>query len=237
MKKLLLSAVCAAACVLGASAQDFVFYGSTDHGKTFFEVKNGDEITVKPVIEHIDYPSLGMSLDKIDADLIIKIQNNTSEEWTEANGLGVLSYKEVYNNNSVPSGVDTPQFSMCFGSCAPGTSWNVTVPAKDEKDGTPGVAGGTAGDHMGFSVQCFGEGLAEQVKFDSKYAINFKGGKDSIDFTIVYTSDDASVSGLEADSNAPKEYYTLQGVRVAEPVKGSICIVKQGSKVSKQVIR
>lgn len=230
MKKLLLSAACAVACVLGASAQDFVFYGSTDHGKTFFEVKNGDEITVKPVTEHIDYPSLGMSLDKIDADLIIKIQNNTSEEWTEANGLGVLSYKEVYNNNSVPSGVDTPQFSMCFGSCAPGTSWNVTVPAKGE-------AGGTAGDHMGFSVQCFGEGLAEQVKFDSKYAINFKGGKDSIDFTIVYTSDDASVSGLEADSNAPKEYYTLQGVRVAEPVKGSICIVKQGGKVSKQVIR
>lgn len=229
MKKLLLSAACAAACVLGASAQDFVFYGSTDHGKTFFEVKNGDEITVKPVIESMDYGALGIYY-KLNEDLIIKIKNNTKEDWNDVNGLAVLSYEEDYNKNILPEGFPEMKFSMCFGSCAMGTSWNCSVPAES-------VAGGSDGDHLGFSAMVGEEGLCEQVKFDSKYKINFKGGKDSIDFTIVYTSDDASVSGLEADSNAPKEYYTLQGVRVAEPVKGSICIVKQGSKVSKQVIR
>lgn len=47
-------------------------------------------------------------------------------------------------------------------------------------------------------------------------------------------------SGVEAvevaDENAPVEYFNLQGVRVANPENG-LFIVKQGNKVSKQVIR
>lgn len=47
-------------------------------------------------------------------------------------------------------------------------------------------------------------------------------------------------SGIEsvvaADENAPVEYYNLQGVRVANPTTG-LYIVKQGSKVSKAIIR
>ncbi len=52
---------------------------------------------------------------------------------------------------------------------------------------------------------------------------------------------DASASGIgdiavDNDENAPVEYYNLQGVRVAEPENG-LYIVKQGKKVTKQVIR
>lgn len=47
-------------------------------------------------------------------------------------------------------------------------------------------------------------------------------------------------SGVEnvavADANAPVEYFNLQGVRVAKPENG-LFIVKQGTRVSKQVIR
>lgn len=47
-------------------------------------------------------------------------------------------------------------------------------------------------------------------------------------------------SGIEsvvaADENAPVEYYNLQGVRVANPTTG-LYIIKQGSKVSKAIIR
>lgn len=47
-------------------------------------------------------------------------------------------------------------------------------------------------------------------------------------------------SGIEsvvaADENAPVEYYNLQGVRVANPTAG-LYIIKQGSKVSKAIIR
>ncbi len=41
---------------------------------------------------------------------------------------------------------------------------------------------------------------------------------------------------VEADENAPVEYYNLQGVRVSNPDKG-IYIVRQGSKVTRKVIR
>ena len=40
-----------------------------------------------------------------------------------------------------------------------------------------------------------------------------------------------------ADENAPVEYYNLQGIRLSEPVAGQIVIRRQGSKVSKIVVR
>lgn len=43
--------------------------------------------------------------------------------------------------------------------------------------------------------------------------------------------------GAEAiETEGPAEYYNMQGVRVAEPTTG-LYIVKQGNKVSKQLIR
>lgn len=45
-----------------------------------------------------------------------------------------------------------------------------------------------------------------------------------------------SIAGIEADENAPVEYYNLQGIRVAEPENG-LYIVRQGNKVSKKFIR
>lgn len=59
------------------------------------------------------------------------------------------------------------------------------------------------------------------------------------DFTLEQW--DANAAGVdniiaEEDVNAPAEYYNLQGVRVANPTPG-LYIVKQGKKVSKQVIR
>lgn len=44
----------------------------------------------------------------------------------------------------------------------------------------------------------------------------------------------AAVDGVEVDA-APAEYYNLQGVKVAQPEKGGIYIVRKGSKVTKQL--
>lgn len=44
------------------------------------------------------------------------------------------------------------------------------------------------------------------------------------------------VEGIESDSDAPAEYFNLQGVRVAEPENG-LYIKRQGNKVSKVIIR
>lgn len=43
-----------------------------------------------------------------------------------------------------------------------------------------------------------------------------------------------AVDGIEADSSAA-EYFSLQGVRVAEPQKGGLYIVRKGAKVTKRI--
>lgn len=76
-------------------------------------------------------------------------------------------------------------------------------------------------------------------------AIGHLSGKISINWTVLSTSyvksitvtylDDGVTTGVDAidtDTNAPKEYYNLQGVSVANPEKG-LYIVRQGNKVSK----
>lgn len=57
------------------------------------------------------------------------------------------------------------------------------------------------------------------------------------DFTLErLVSGSSAVEGIEADENAPVEYYNLQGVRVAEPANG-IFIVKKGNKATKQIFK
>lgn len=52
------------------------------------------------------------------------------------------------------------------------------------------------------------------------------------------TSDvNAPISVNTVDETFETEYYTLQGVRVSNPLKGNVMIVRQGNKVSKQIIR
>lgn len=55
--------------------------------------------------------------------------------------------------------------------------------------------------------------------------------------------DESGESGIEdivtdnVDENAPVEYYNLQGIRLSEPAAGQIVIRRQGSKVSKILVR
>ena len=68
----------------------------------------------------------------------------------------------------------------------------------------------------------------------------FKAYKNAEGKTI-YTTGDAvnafnGVEKIEADNNAPVEYYNLQGIKVANP-HGGIFIKKQGNKVSKVIVK
>lgn len=49
-----------------------------------------------------------------------------------------------------------------------------------------------------------------------------------------------NVTGIDtivSDANAPVEYYTLQGIRIANPEAGQIVIRRQGTQVSKMIMR
>lgn len=55
--------------------------------------------------------------------------------------------------------------------------------------------------------------------------------------TVLFEGDGSGVGSIVVDNeNAPVEYYNLQGVRVANPTPG-LYIVRQGTKVSKTVVR
>lgn len=57
------------------------------------------------------------------------------------------------------------------------------------------------------------------------------------DFTLEKYDNNSGVNDIIADEeNAPVEYYTIQGIRVNNPANG-LYIVKQGKKVSKQIIK
>ena len=66
---------------------------------------------------------------------------------------------------------------------------------------------------------------------------NASDSSDAISFTFKfnYTGENA-IDGIEAD-NAAAEYYNLQGVKVANPDKGGMYIVRRGAKVSKEIVR
>lgn len=50
-----------------------------------------------------------------------------------------------------------------------------------------------------------------------------------------YVDVTAGVGAVSADADGPVEYYSLQGVRLAAPAKGTLCIRRQGSRSEKIV--
>lgn len=58
---------------------------------------------------------------------------------------------------------------------------------------------------------------------------------------VNFTNSTGSPAGIAeigtADLNAPAEYYTPAGIRVANPAAGHVYIVRQGSKVSKMLVK
>ncbi len=98
----------------------------------------------------------------------------------------------------------------------------------------------TAGEEAKMEIE-----LAIQLGFDQA----FDGLTTSADFTVsckqgseevsvsFYLGDNAGLSSVTADTNAAKEYFDLQGRKVLNPANGGLYIVRQGSKVSKQIIR
>ncbi len=72
---------------------------------------------------------------------------------------------------------------------------------------------------------------------DKLYSWN--GRAEAMKATITINADISGVKDVIAsdDSNAPVEYYNLQGVRVSQPAAGQLLIKKQGNTVSKVLVK
>ncbi len=74
----------------------------------------------------------------------------------------------------------------------------------------------------------------EEKTFNFKPNINRIGLKGCWVKVLKVTDEgNAGIDEVEADSDAPAEYFNLQGIRVANPAQGNIYIKRQGSKVTK----
>ena len=82
--------------------------------------------------------------------------------------------------------------------------------------------------------------LADDNAYDGKSVTFTANGTTRIQTIKVYVVPVSGQNGIEdvimGDEDAPVEYYNLQGVRVMNPTAG-LYIVKQGSKVSKAILR
>lgn len=66
--------------------------------------------------------------------------------------------------------------------------------------------------------------------------IKVSSDSETLEFTIKFLLTDGSGVGENiADNNVAPEYYTIQGIRVAEPQKGQLYIERKGSKVTKRI--
>lgn len=249
MKKLLLSAAIAAACAGSAYAQSFEFYATTEtessvnsDGMTihtpinFSKITNGQTINIenKVKVTENEYQGNIFKFYGAEAALYVYVVNNTSTSWDAAlQNSPEFSYTLLKEADEIPAGVAKPDLPQnCFGgSCWMTNPFWITCPANSETMKSEGA-------DIALKTEYDDEAQAAATKFNRTYEYTAKLGSETLSFTLVFgNGGTASVEGIEADLNAPKEYYTLQGVKVAEPQKGSICIVKQGNKVSKQVIR
>lgn len=227
MKKILLSVALVAMSVFSMSALSFKVEVNG------VEVKEGDEIELTQ-LEAGTLPN--------DQVIIahMKLTNLTSNP-INASALG--EFLELAQAPT-PTGnmAEMPQF--CFDSCYPfmqddngvwkGGGPCVFEPNEVRTGNKAHVEYRPAYEGMGFwDVQELYPGVSI-LKFTLK---NNDDESDAITFNIKfnYTGNNA-IDGIEAD-NAAAEYYNLQGVKVANPEKGGMYIVRRGAKVSKEIVR
>ena len=224
MKKILLSVALVAMSVFSMSALSFkVEVGGV-------EVKEGDEIE----LTELETTVMG---DRIVAHM--KLTNLTS------NPIDALVLGEFLElaQAPTPTGNAASMPAFCFGSCY-GIPSEVGVEGGGDCIFQPNeVKEGDMGAHVEYlpayegsnwwDVQELYPGVSI-LKFTLK---NNDDESDAISFNIKfnYKGNDA-IDGIEAD-NAAAEYYNFQGVKVANPEKGGMYIVRRGVKVSKEIVR
>lgn len=89
---------------------------------------------------------------------------------------------------------------------------------------------------------CYVEGMFPVSSIDSWSVASMIGYTFGERYAATLTFDSEGSEGIsdvitDNSANVPAVYYNLQGVQVAAPSAGQVYIVKQGSKVSKQIIK
>ncbi|MCM1004915.1 MAG: hypothetical protein NC402_01310 [Prevotella sp.] len=229
MKKILLTALLAAAGAGMASAQSFETYlafSEEDANAGNYElVTNGNTYKAAYAVDG----------EEISLTIYPKFTNKTNQEMYMS--MNVKPIKSV--SNAADLGISDPDFSTCiFGNC-PTPEFKNGVYHYETFPGNYIPANGTSpgrfGEHSGFHV--FFDNAADIEKFSMDYVWEYiiEAAGETQTFTVLFqTPNVAGVEGIAAD-NTEAEYFNLQGLRVATPDAGQLYIKRQGGKASKVV--
>jgi len=223
MKTLLLSMAAVAVASLTAYAEDYEFLvGTQVENKAvtdFVPAQDGAEYVVHPHVQVVNE-----MISQVDCDIYPKAINNT-----DAPIQVVVNATLVQDNSVLPAGCF---FQTCFGGQCVSVPITTTLQAQASTPGTPG-------EHFGYSYTAFGSSdPLGDLQLDAKYniTVDMGNGAKTLSFVVHYLSEAAGISGIEA-TDAKAVYYNMQGMRVNEPVKGELYIVRQGSKTFKTFAR
>ncbi len=225
MKKLLLCAAIAAASMSANAASFSDYFNVTYEGQP---VSDGQTITINtywdPIVK--DYPELGDDPDwdytyQSEAKIIVNNKSNETHDF-----VAVLARTEPAISGEFPSiGSPLGWGQICAGvNCYTIINDVCTTPTNSIKPNET------------YELDIH----QNEIKVLTPVTFSLKLNTPNADECVVYfkfTHEQditLAVDGIEADS-ALEEYFNLQGVKVANPEKGNIYIVRKGSKVSKRL--
>lgn len=233
MKKILLSALLLAAGATAANAQSFEFYIGN-------ELEN-DKVTNYTLIKEGDVyvagNELNTNLGNFESIAYLLLKNKTAEP------LDVTMDIEIEKKEFSPEALDAnmDMASWCFfGNCSM-FGENLLHPelpdaTKSQLIAANGETPGGKGEHIEYAFMYENEEDVKKFKYDILHNCTVTANGETLHFSIAYKYDgsDTGIGGIEAD-NAQAEYYNLQGMRVSNPEKGQLYIVRKGIKTTKAV--
>lgn len=226
MKKLLLFAALAATSASINAAAFTDYFSVTCEGEA---VTNGQTITVNTYYDPIikDYPELKDDPTwewNYSSEVRFEIKNVTD---ATANLTGILSREEPAISAEFPStGSALGWLQICSGINCGDIKNDVCI----TPDNAP-VDASTI-----YEMDIHHNDFTSLTPVVGKLVLKTSFVEDFVVYINFTNQSDITlaVDGIEAESGA-EEYYTLQGVKVTNPEKGQIYIVRNGSKVSKRL--
>ena len=176
-------------------------------------VANGDVIELTYVTEEMDYPDLGFYFCTFTWDPHLEVSTTAGSAQATV---------------TVTSLENTSGFQLCW------------------PDGCKSVnAGGSTSSSSTINATPQDLKIHKEVTIEEKGVLPTEGGSvkvkvvsgsETVEVTVkALLSGSNAVGENIADINAIPEYYTIQGIRVAEPQKGQLVIERKGSKVTKRI--
>lgn len=175
---------------------------------------------------------------------VVKIESITPADGSSMESLTTIDFTFAEKTNLVSSKLS--DIKVIKGELVDGEPTGTTVAVEQwwAKNGT------TSGTSLGIFAGDEYDGYTMPISLekDADYYVVLPAGLfrlassyNTVSERIIlhYTNGESgAVEIVEADgADTPKEYYTIDGRRVAEPESGRLYIVRQGSKVSKVIVR